>query len=122
MTRRSIDWRNPLGQETYDCFRYICTMEKNILEAARDNRGFSTFQPSLPPTNTPCTEMFTLTPKDSWIKTPRGQICYTYLKPKGPKGYARTRDVLWMKEFPRYCCVLHVLHGQLPKDGHPLIS
>ena len=44
MTWRSLDWRNPLGEETYKCFRYICTMEKNILEAARDNGGFNTVQ------------------------------------------------------------------------------
>ena len=44
MTRRKLDWRNPLGEETYECFRYICTMEKNMLEAARDNGGFSTVQ------------------------------------------------------------------------------
>ena len=42
MTRQHLDWRNPLGSDTYDCFRYICTMEKNMLEAARDNWGFST--------------------------------------------------------------------------------
>ena len=52
MTRRNLDWRNPLGQDTYECFRYICTMEKNMLEGARDNGGFSTSQPSLLPTNT----------------------------------------------------------------------
>ena len=23
MTRRHLDWRNPLGQDTYECFRYI---------------------------------------------------------------------------------------------------
>ena len=51
MTRRSLDWRNPLGEETYKCFRYICVMEKNMLEAARDNGGFSTVQAtSLVPT------------------------------------------------------------------------
>ena len=49
MTRRHLDWRNPLGSDTYDCFRYICTMEKNMLEAARDNGGFSTPQSALPP-------------------------------------------------------------------------
>ena len=48
MTRRNLDWRNPLGQDTYECFRYICTMEKNMLEAARDNGGFSNPQ-SVPP-------------------------------------------------------------------------
>ena len=37
MTRRRLDWRNPLGPDTYECFRYICTMEKNMLEAASDN-------------------------------------------------------------------------------------
>ena len=42
MTRRCLDWRNPLGPDTYECFRYICTMEKNMLKAARDNGGFST--------------------------------------------------------------------------------
>ena len=56
MTRRNLDWRNPLGEETYTCFRYICTMEKNMLETARDNGGFSTFQaisnlPTNPPTS-----------------------------------------------------------------------
>ena len=44
MTRRDLDWRNPLGEETYKCFRYRCVMEKNMLEAARDNGGFSTVQ------------------------------------------------------------------------------
>ena len=44
MTRRDLDWRNPLGKETYKCFRYICVMEKNMLEAARDNGGFSSVQ------------------------------------------------------------------------------
>ena len=44
MTRRSLDWRNPLGEETYKCFKYTCVMEKNMLEAARDNGGFSTVQ------------------------------------------------------------------------------
>ena len=52
MTRRSLDWRNPLGRETYKCFRYICTMEKNMLEAARDNGGFSNTQPSFPVVST----------------------------------------------------------------------
>ena len=32
MTQRRLDWRNPLGQN-------ICTIEKNMLEAARDNGG-----------------------------------------------------------------------------------
>ena len=41
MTCQHLDWRNPLGAETYDCFRYICKMEKNMLEAARGNGGFS---------------------------------------------------------------------------------
>ena len=52
MTRRDLDWRNPLGEETYKCFRYICVMEKNMLEAARDNGGFSFVQaPSTAPTS-----------------------------------------------------------------------
>ena len=52
MTRRDLDWRNPLGEETYKCFRYICVMEKNMLEAARDNGGFSSVQaPSTAPTS-----------------------------------------------------------------------
>ena len=52
MTRRDLDWRNPLGEETYKCFRYTCVMEKNILEAARDNGGFSTVQvPSITTTS-----------------------------------------------------------------------
>ena len=52
MTRRNLNWRNPLGQDTYECFRYICTMEKNTIEAARDNGGFSTPQSLLPPATT----------------------------------------------------------------------
>ena len=32
------------------------------------------------------TEFLTLTPKDRWIKIPKGRICYTCLKPKGLKG------------------------------------
>ena len=27
MKCRQLDWRNPLGAETYECFRYIFTME-----------------------------------------------------------------------------------------------
>ena len=42
MTRRDLDWRNPLGEDTYKCFRFTCGMEKNMLEAARDNGGFNT--------------------------------------------------------------------------------
>ena len=50
MTRQQLDCRNPLGSDAYDCFRYICTMEKNILGAARDNGGFSTSQTApIPP-------------------------------------------------------------------------
>ena len=51
MTRRDLDWRNPLGEETYKCFRYTCGMEKNMLEAARDNGGFSTV-PAVAPLTT----------------------------------------------------------------------
>ena len=153
MTRRNLDWRNPLGQETYECFRYICPMEKNMLEAARDNGGFSTPRSIPPPSLStgmapskgkskgvftsfeqsdpesedesnsgvhiaaghsdwikpgstykfPCplqnhnhkidafTDFLTLTPKDCWIKIPKGRICYTCLKPKGLKGVCKTR-------------------------------
>ena len=127
-------------------------MERNMLEAARDNGDFSTSQPSLPPANTGailwkgkskgafstfdhsdpesdgdktsgahaaarhsewikpgsthkfpcplqnhdhriafCTVMFTLTPKDRWLKIPRGCICYTCLKPEGPKGLCKNK-------------------------------
>ena len=38
-----------------------------------------------------CTDFLTLTPKDHWIKIPKGQICYTCLKPKGIKGVCKTR-------------------------------
>ena len=37
-----------------------------------------------------CTEFLTLTPKDCWIKIPKGRICYTCLKPKGLKGVCKT--------------------------------
>ena len=153
MTHGHLDWRNPLGADTYDCFRYICTMEKNMLEAARDNGGFSipqaiptpslnsgvsssknkskgvftTFDQSDPESDddpitgvqvaaghsdwikpgskhkfpcplqnhdheiAACPDFLTLTPKDRWIKIPKGQICYTCLKPKGMKGVCKTR-------------------------------
>ena len=48
MATRTLDWRNPLGKETFECFRYIYTLEKNMLESARDNGGFSNNQPSQP--------------------------------------------------------------------------
>ena len=44
ITCRQLDWRNLLGSDTYDCFRYIHTMEKNMLETAGDNGGFNTHQ------------------------------------------------------------------------------
>ena len=33
-----------MREDTYKCFRYTCVMEKNMLEAARDNGGFNTAQ------------------------------------------------------------------------------
>ena len=51
MTRRDLDWRNPLGEETYNCFRHICVMEKNMLKVAKDNGGFSTAQATSNPPN-----------------------------------------------------------------------
>ena len=36
-------------------------------------------------------DFLTLTPKDPWIKIPKGWICYTCLKPKGIKGVCKTR-------------------------------
>ena len=50
MAWRNLNWKNPLGEDTNNCFRHICVMEKNMLEAARDNGGFSTVQttPNLP--------------------------------------------------------------------------
>ena len=72
MTRRSLDWRNSLEQDTYECFRYICTMERNILGAARDNGGFNTSQPSLPPATAGV-----IPPKGKWVLE---YVCYSELK------------------------------------------
>ena len=38
-----------------------------------------------------CPDFLTLTPKDGWMKIPKGRICYTCLKPKGIKGVCKTR-------------------------------
>ena len=39
----------------------------------------------------PCTDFLTLTPKDRWIKIPKGRIFYTCLRPKRLKGVCKTR-------------------------------
>ena len=45
--------------------------------------------------------MFTLTPKDLWFKIPRGGICYTCLKPKGPKGLYKNKRCSEEKGIPQ---------------------
>ena len=39
-----------------------------------------------------CPEFLALSPKDCWYKIPRGCICYTCLKPKGPHGVCKLRQ------------------------------
>ena len=48
MTRRDLDWRNPLGKETYKCFRYICVMEKNIWRLPEIMEALVPFKRCLP--------------------------------------------------------------------------
>ena len=38
-----------------------------------------------------CSEFLTRTPKDRWFIIPRGRICDTCLKPKGPSGVCKAR-------------------------------
>ena len=47
------------------------------------------------------TDFLTLTPKDCWIKIPKGRICYTCLKPKGLKGVCKTRRYSEEKTIPQ---------------------
>ena len=137
-------------------------MEKNMLEAARDNGGFSTPLSSPPPVNTgviplkgkskgrfttfdqselesddeqetgahtaaghsdwfkpgsgykfPCPlqnhdhevaaymEFLILTPKDHWIKIPKGRIQYTCLNPKELKGVCKNKRCSEEKGIPQ---------------------
>ena len=48
-----------------------------------------------------CPDFLTLTPKDWWIKIPKGRICYTCLKPKGIKGVCKTRRCTVEKTIPQ---------------------
>ena len=48
-----------------------------------------------------CTEMFKLTPKDCWSKITRGRICYTCVKPKGPKGLCKNKRCSEEKGIPQ---------------------
>ena len=65
-----------------------------------------------------CTEFLTLTPKDRWIKIPKGQICYTCLKPKGIKGVCKTRRCSEEKTIPQVLLCAASPHGLLLRDGH----
>ena len=48
-----------------------------------------------------CPEFLTLTPKDRWYKIPRGRICYTCLKPKGPNAVCKARLSTEEKSVPQ---------------------
>ena len=48
-----------------------------------------------------CAEFFALTPKARWFKIPKGQICYTCLKPKGFKGVCKSRSCSKEKGVPQ---------------------
>ena len=48
-----------------------------------------------------CPDFLTLTPKDRWIKIPKGRICYTCLKPKGIKGVCKTKRCTEEKTIPQ---------------------
>ena len=48
-----------------------------------------------------CPEFLTLTPKDRWFKIPRGRICYTCLKPKGPNAVCKARLCTEEKSVPQ---------------------
>ena len=40
-----------------------------------------------------CSEFLAFSPKDRWCKIPRGRICYTCLRPKGPQSVCNMRAV-----------------------------
>ena len=48
-----------------------------------------------------CLEFLTLTPKDHWVKIPRGRICYKFLKPKGANSTCKTRPCTEEKTIPQ---------------------
>ena len=48
-----------------------------------------------------CPDFLTLTPKERWFKIPRGRICYTCLKPKGPNAVCKTRLCTEEKSVPQ---------------------
>ena len=48
-----------------------------------------------------CSEFLTLTPKDRWLKIPRGRICYTCLKPKRATGICKGRQCTEEASIPR---------------------
>ena len=48
-----------------------------------------------------CSDFLTLTPKDRWLKIPRGRICYTCLKPKGANGICTARQCTEEKVIPQ---------------------
>ena len=36
MTVAGLDFRNPVGQETFKCFKQVCVIERNTNESSRD--------------------------------------------------------------------------------------
>ena len=48
-----------------------------------------------------CSEFLTFTPKDCWVKIPRGRICYTCLKPKGANSSCKTKWCTEEKTIPQ---------------------
>ena len=38
-----------------------------------------------------CPDFHALSPKGRWFKTPRGRICFTCLRPKGPHGVCKVK-------------------------------
>ena len=48
-----------------------------------------------------CPEFLALSPKNRWFKIPRGRICYTCLKPKGPNGVCKVRQCTEKKSVPQ---------------------
>ena len=48
-----------------------------------------------------CSDFLTLTPKDRWLKIPKGRICYTCLKPKGANGICMAKQFTEEKSIPQ---------------------
>ena len=46
MTVAGLDFRTPVGQETFSCFKSVCILERNTNKSSRDNSNAREVQSS----------------------------------------------------------------------------